>query len=65
MVKNVQKEKYPQHHTQTVIDKTQPNYPTLTYPIHKTQDRHKNELPSPISKLNVIKTIDRGKKGKK
>ena len=33
MVKNVQKEKYPQHHTQKVKNKTQPNHPAA-HPPH-------------------------------
>ena len=56
MVKNVQKEKYPQH--QTVANPTQPPYPPHTHSIHKTQDRHNNELPSPILNLHVKKIND-------
>ena len=48
--------KYSQHHTQKVTNKTQPNHPTPTHPIHKTQDKHNNELPSPIFNFNVTKT---------
>ena len=39
MVKNVKKEKYPQHHTQKVKNKTQPNHPSLPPSIPSTEHK--------------------------
>ena len=65
MVKNVKKENYPQRYTQKVKNKTKPNYPSPpppTHPVHKTQDRHNNELPGQKLKLHETSTNDRKKK---
>ena len=55
MVKNVRKEKYPQHHIPKRLQ-TKPNQTTQPHPIHKIEDKedkHNNELPSPISNFYV------------